>query len=191
MKGKIVIFSAPSGSGKTTILRGVMNRIGGLDFSVSATSREPRGAETDGEDYYFMSAEEFRRRIADDAFAEWEEVYKDHYYGTLASELERIWSKGKAALFDVDVKGGINLKNLYGEAALAIFIMPPSVDELQKRLIARGTDSDEKIAMRVAKAEMEISYASQFDLVILNDDLEQAQAICINAIEKFLKNNQV
>ena len=185
--GKLIIFSAPSGSGKTTIVRRLMGEMGGLVFSVSATSRAPRGAEQHGKDYYFLSAEEFDKLIAENSFVEWEEVYAGTKYGTLKSELERIWAKGNTILFDVDVKGGVRLKSIFGTDALSIFIMPPSVEELRRRLEGRATDSPEKIAQRIAKADEELGYAPQFDVVVVNDDLDIAVSEVRNAVTKFIK----
>ena len=184
--GKLIIFSAPSGSGKTTIVRRLMEEMSGLEFSVSATSRAPRGAEQHGKDYYFLSAEEFDKLIAENSFVEWEEVYAGTKYGTLKSELERIWAKGNTILFDVDVKGGVRLKNIFGADALSIFIMPPSVEVLRERLIGRGTDSAETIEKRVAKAAFEISKADEFDNIVINDILADAVAQTKVIIEEFL-----
>ena len=185
--GKLIIFSAPSGSGKTTIVHRLMGLVEGLEFSVSATSRSPRGVEQNGKDYYFLSGEEFDRKIAEDAFVEWEEVYAGTRYGTLRSELERIWAKGHTILFDVDVKGGVRLKDIFGTQALSIFIMPPSIEELRKRLVGRATDSPEKIEQRVAKAGEELTYAERFDLVVVNDNLEEAVEGVRKAVEEFIK----
>ncbi|MBR7129848.1 MAG: guanylate kinase [Tidjanibacter sp.] len=184
--GKLIIFSAPSGSGKTTIVRRLMEEIEGLEFSVSATSRAPRGAEQHGKDYYFLSAEEFDRLVAEDSFVEWEEVYAGTKYGTLRSELERIWAKEHTILFDVDVKGGVRLKEIFGDKALSIFIMPPSVEELRRRLEGRATDSPEKIAQRVAKADEELGYAPRFDVTVVNDNLDEAVAQVRKAVEEFI-----
>lgn len=186
--GKLIIFSAPSGSGKTTIVHRIIKQIEGLEFSISATSRQPRGAEQNGKDYYFLSGEEFDKRIAEDAFVEWEEVYAGTKYGTLRSELERIWAKGHTILFDVDVKGGVRLKDIFGADALSIFVMPPSIEELRSRLVGRATDSPEKIEQRIAKAGEEISYADRFDRVIVNDDLEVAVAQVRAAVEDFIND---
>jgi guanylate kinase len=186
MKGKLVIISAPSGSGKTTIVMHLLNCGLGLEFSVSATTRQRRANESDGKDYYFLAEDEFRRRIKAGGFVEWEEVYKDNFYGTPKSEIERIWAKGNHVLFDVDVVGGINLKKIFSEKAISIFIMPPSVEELEKRLITRGTDKPEKINMRVKKAEEEIKSAEQFDHIIINDDLEKAKSEAFNLVHEFL-----
>lgn len=184
--GKLIIFSAPSGSGKTTIVRRLMGEIEGLEFSVSATSRAPRGTEQHGKDYYFLSTEEFDRLVAEDSFVEWEEVYAGTKYGTLRSELERIWAKEHTILFDVDVKGGVRLKEIFGDKALSIFIMPPSVEELRRRLEGRATDSPEKIAQRVAKADEELGYAPRFDVTVVNDNLDEAVAQVRKAVEEFI-----
>lgn len=172
--GKVVIFSAPSGSGKTTIVRRLLEQYTQFEFSISATSRAPRGQEQDGVDYYFLTPEAFAEKVKEDAFVEWEEVYAGTSYGTLKSEVERIWSKGNVILFDVDVMGGINLKRIFGDDACSIFIMPPSVEELRRRLVGRATDSMEVIEKRVAKASFEIEKAPQFDHTVINDDLEKA-----------------
>ena len=157
-----------------------------MEFSVSATSRQPRGLEQDGKDYYFLSADEFKKRVAANDFVEWEEVYEGRFYGTLKSELERIWNKGNHVLFDVDVKGGINLKKLFGERALSVFVMPPSVNVLRQRLVKRDTDSADEIERRIAKAEEEISYANQFDCIIVNDVLETACSEALDKVGSFL-----
>ena len=185
--GKLVIFSAPSGSGKTTIVRELLKRFDCFEFSISATSRQPRGQEQDGVDYYFLSNDEFRSRVERDEFVEWEEVYAGTCYGTLKSEMERIWSKGNVIVFDVDVIGGINLKHLFGDDACSIFIMPPSVEELERRLRGRGTDSEEVIQKRIAKAEFELSKSSDFDFTVVNDILEDAVKETSSIIENFLK----
>lgn len=187
MAGKFIIFSAPSGAGKTTIVKHLLNSGLPLEFSISATSRKPRGMEVHGKEYYFLTENEFKERIKADEFIEWEEVYAGNYYGTLKSEVKRIWEKDKHVLFDIDVKGGVNLKNKFPENTLSIFVMPPSVEELERRLIARSTDDMETIKKRVAKAIEEISYANKFDLIIVNDILEQAQAKAFNEVEKFIK----
>ena len=173
-QGKLIIFSAPSGSGKTTIVKELLKVFPQFEFSISATSRAPRGTEQNGVDYFFLTQEEFRQKVSEDAFVEWEEVYNGTCYGTLKSEMERIWSKGNIIIFDVDVMGGINLKKIFGEVACSIFIMPPSVEVLRERLIGRATDSMETIEKRVAKAEFEISKAQKFDHVIVNDILSEA-----------------
>ena len=184
--GKLLIFSAPSGSGKTTIVRRLLEQFSNLEFSISATSRAPRGVEQNGVDYYFLSAEEFAEAVAADKFVEWEEVYKGTCYGTLRSEMERIWSKGNVIVFDVDVMGGIRLKEIFGEQALSIFVMPPSIEELRKRLEGRGTDAPEVIEKRIAKASFELTKAPEFDRQIVNDDLEVAVAECIEVIKNFI-----
>lgn len=173
-KGKVIVFSAPSGSGKTTILKHLLERIPELEFSISATTRAPRGQEVDGKDYYFLSVEDFKSNVQKDNFVEWEEVYASCYYGTLKSEPERIWDKGHTVVFDVDVKGGVSLKRIYGDNALLIFVMPPSVKVLRERLIGRSTDAPEVIEQRVAKAELELTFAKDFDKILINDRLEQA-----------------
>ena len=167
-------------------MRKLMQLVEGLEFSVSATSRAPRGVEQHGKDYYFLSGEEFDQKIAEDAFVEWEEVYAGTKYGTLRSELERIWSKGNTILFDVDVKGGVRLKNIFGEQALSIFVMPPSIEELRRRLEGRATDSPEKIEQRLGKANEELGYAEQFDLTIVNDRLEVAVEQVCKAVTDFI-----
>jgi len=174
MKGKLVIFSAPSGAGKTTIVRHLLEQNFNFEFSVSATSRKPRGTETHGIDYYFLSEKEFKQKVENDEFLEWEEVYNGTCYGTLKSEVERIRKLGKNVLFDVDVVGGLNIKKYYGDEALAVFVQPPSVKELRKRLQIRSTESEDKIKIRLEKAERELSYAAQFDVVIINHQLEKA-----------------
>ena len=184
--GKLVIFSAPSGSGKTTIVRELLKRFDCFEFSISATSRNPRGQEQNGVDYYFLSNEEFRARVERDEFVEWEEVYQGTCYGTLKSEMERIWAKGNVIVFDVDVLGGINIKRIFGEDACSIFVQPPSIEELERRLRGRATDSEETIAKRVAKAEFELSKAPEFDHVVVNDDLDTAVNETIDIINRFL-----
>ncbi len=188
MKGKLIIFSAPSGAGKTTIVRHLLGKGFNLEFSVSATSRAPRPTETHGKDYYFLAEPEFKERIAKNDFLEWEEVYAGIFYGTLKSEVERIREEGKNVIFDVDVVGGLNIKKYYGDEALAVFVQPPSVEELRKRLTARSTETEEKIAMRIAKAEHELSFAPQFDVVIVNDQLEKACAEVEKVLGNFLAN---
>lgn len=185
--GKLVIFSAPSGSGKTTIVRELLKRFPRFEFSISATSRQPRGQEQNGVDYYFLTHEEFCARVERDEFVEWEEVYAGTCYGTLRSEMERIWSKGNIIVFDVDVMGGINLKSLFKDDACSIFIMPPSVEELERRLRGRGTDAEEVIRKRIDKAEFELSKSSQFDYTVINDDLAVAVEEAASIIENFLK----
>ena len=174
-KGKLFVFSAPSGSGKTTIVRHLLKQERfNLEFSISATSREPRGFEKEGEDYYFISLKEFKNKIKNDEFLEWEEVYRDNFYGTLKTEIERIWGLKKHVIFDIDVVGGLRIKKKYPEETLAVFVKPPSVDELKIRLKKRKTESEEKINMRIAKASVELATAPQFDKIIKNYDLEIA-----------------
>lgn len=185
--GKLVIFSAPSGSGKTTIVRELLKHFPQFEFSISATSRQPRGQEQNGIDYYFMTNEEFRQRVERGEFVEWEEVYQGTCYGTLKSEMERIWSKGNVIIFDVDVMGGINLKKLFGEDACSMFIMPPSVEELERRLRGRATDSEETIQKRIAKAEFELSKSPEFDYTVVNDNLQVAIDEAKSIINNFLK----
>jgi guanylate kinase len=184
---KLIILSAPSGSGKTTIVRHLLSLPLPLSFSVSATSREPREGEINGRDYYFLSAAEFQEKISEDAFLEWEEVYSGTFYGTLKSEVNRIWEENRAVIFDVDVVGGLSIKKIYGDCALAIFVKPPSVDALRDRLSYRSTESDEKIATRVAKAGMELNYASRFDVVLINDHLETALCDAEKLVRNFLE----
>ena len=172
-EGKILIFSSPSGAGKTTIVHHLLKTFPSLAFSVSATTRPQRPHETHGKDYYFLTPAEFRKKIEENAFVEWEEVYEDTYYGTLKSEVERLLAEGKNVVFDVDVKGALNIKRQFGERALAVFVMPPSVEELEKRLRHRSTDPEESIRERVAKAKIEMSYADKFDVVLVNDVLEE------------------
>ena len=174
-KGKLLVFSAPSGSGKTTIVRHLLNiPYLDLEFSISATSRPRRGAEIDGKDYYFISQEAFKQKIKNGEFLEWEEVYRDNFYGTLNSEIERIWAMGKHVIFDIDVAGGLRIKRKFPEETLAVFVKPPSVDELKIRLKQRKTESEEKINMRIAKASIELATAPQFDVIIKNHDLDTA-----------------
>lgn len=185
-KGKCVIFSAPSGAGKTTIVHNLLSRDLGLEFSVSACSRDPRPNEVNGKDYHFLGIERFREKINDDAFVEWEEVYTNNFYGTLKSEMDRIWSKGNTVIFDVDVIGGLNLKKQFQEDALAIFLKPPSYTELEKRLRGRSTESEEKINQRMEKATKELAFAKEFDIVLVNDDLEKACEQASNYVREFL-----
>ena len=186
MNGKLIIFSAPSGSGKSTIINYLLKQGLNLQFSISATSRPPRGTEQDGVEYFFLSPEEFKKRIANDEFVEYEEVYPDRFYGTLKSQVEKQLAEGQNIIFDVDVEGGCNIKSFYGDRALSVFIQPPSIEELRKRLEGRGTDSPETINSRIAKAEFELSYAPKFDLIVVNDELEKAEAQALEAIRKFL-----
>ncbi|MCQ2347960.1 MAG: guanylate kinase [Paludibacteraceae bacterium] len=182
----ILIFSAPSGAGKSTLVNYLLSQRSDLEFSVSCTTRAPRGHEQHGCEYYFISNEEFLQRVRNDEFVEYENVYAGTYYGTLKSEIERIESKGHHVVFDVDVKGGINLKKYFGDNALSIFVAPPSVDELRKRLIGRATDSAEKIEERVAKAEVELLDQPKFDVTIVNDDLDKAKLQLIQTVSAFL-----
>ncbi|MCD8165788.1 MAG: guanylate kinase [Bacteroides sp.] len=186
MKGKLIIFSAPSGSGKSTIINYLLEQNLNLAFSISATSRPPRGKEKHGVDYFFISPEEFRQRIAREEFIEYEEVYENRFYGTLKEQIEKQLEEGQNVIFDVDVVGGCNLKNYYGERALSIFIQPPSIEELRKRLVSRGTDSPEVIESRVAKAGFELGFADKFDKIIVNDDLEKAKQEALSTIREFL-----
>lgn len=184
--GKLIIFSAPSGSGKSTIINYLLTRHLNLAFSISATSRLPRGTEQDGVEYFFLSPDEFRRRIGNDEFLEYEEVYQDRFYGTLKEQVEKQLATGQNVVFDVDVVGGCNIKKFYGERALSVFIQPPSVEELRKRLEGRGTDAPEVIEGRIAKAEYELTFAPKFDKVIVNDDLEAAKVETLKVITQFL-----
>lgn len=186
--GKLIIFSAPSGTGKSTIINWLMenHKELAMAFSISCTSRQPRGTEQHGVEYFFLSPEEFRERIANNEFLEYEEVYADRFYGTLKSQVERQSEAGQNVVFDVDVKGGCNIKNYYGDRALSIFIMPPSVDELRRRLEGRNTDAPEVIDQRIAKAEFEIGFADKFDKVIVNDNLEKAEQEALKTISEFL-----
>lgn len=186
MAGKLIIFSAPSGAGKSTLVQHLLGCGFDMEFSISATSRAPRGAEINGVDYYFLTPEQFRQKIDNKEFLECEEVYPNCYYGTLRSEIDRITSKGKNIVFDVDVVGGLNIKENYGDRALALFIAPPSIDVLHERLQKRGTDSPEMIEKRIGKADFELSFAPNFDLIIVNDDLEKAKKEAEEAIREFL-----
>lgn len=183
---KLIIFSAPSGSGKSTIINYLLQQNLNLAFSISATSRPPRGTEQNGVEYFFLSPEEFRQRIANDEFLEYEEVYKDRFYGTLKSQVEKQLEAGQNVIFDVDVVGGCNIKRFYGDRALSVFIQPPSIEELRKRLVGRGTDAPEVIESRIAKAEFELGYADKFDVRIINDNLEQAEAEALRIISEFI-----
>lgn len=186
MKGKLVIFSAPSGSGKSTIINHLLKKGYPLDFSISATTRPPRGAEQHGIEYYFLNEAEFRSKIADNAFIEFEEVYQGRFYGTLRSEIERIWAEGRHVIFDVDVLGGKNLKSLYGTQALWVCIQPPSIEELRRRLTARGTETEQEINVRIARAEEEMSYSNLFDTIIVNSELDQAFADAELTMDNYL-----
>lgn len=187
MDGKLIIFSAPSGSGKSTIINYLLTQELNLAFSISATSRPPRGTETHGVEYFFLSPDEFRASIACNAFLEYEEVYPDRFYGTLKEPIEKQLKLGKNVIFDVDVVGGVNIKHYYGDRALSVFIQPPSINELRNRLIARGTDTPEIIEDRIAKAEFELGYADKFDVVIINADLEKAKAEALQTVKDFLE----
>ena len=189
MTGKILIFSAPSGSGKTTIVNFLRQQELNLYFSVSATSRPPRGTEQDGVDYFFVTPDEFRAKIARGEFLEYEEVYHDRFYGTLTAQVEAQLALGQNVIFDVDVKGGINIKRHYGERALSVFIQPPSIDELRRRLERRGTDAPEVIDERVRKAAYELTFAPQFDYILINDDLDTAEAEILAKVKEFLVHN--
>ncbi|MFD1615731.1 guanylate kinase [Gelatiniphilus marinus] len=184
-QGKLIVFSAPSGSGKTTIVKHLLEiKDLNLEFSVSATSRAKRGEEIDTKDYYFLSAKEFKTKIKNDEFLEWEEVYRDNFYGTLKTEVERIWAKGKHVIFDIDVSGGLRIKRKFPDETLAVFVKPPSIDELKIRLKKRKTESDDKINMRISKASAELATAPLFDVVIENDNLEKA----LNEAETLIRN---
>ena len=186
MAGKVLIFSAPSGSGKSTIVNHILGLHPEIEFSVSATSRPPRGAEQDGVEYLFYSADTFRALVREQKFVEYEEVYPDRFYGTLKSEVNRIWAKGHVIIFDVDVKGGVSLKKYFGDAALSVFIQAPSVEELRRRLLSRATDTAEAIETRVAKAAEEMTYAHRFDRIIVNDELEKAYRQAEDMVNHFL-----
>ncbi|ULB33297.1 MULTISPECIES: guanylate kinase [Proteiniphilum] len=184
---KLIIFSAPSGSGKSTLVRFLLSQGLNIQFSISATSREPRGDEKDGVEYYFLSPDEFRRRINNNEFLEYEEVYDNKFYGTLKSEVDRILEEGKNVVFDVDCVGGLNIKNIYNNQALSVFIMPPSVEVLRERLEKRGTDEPEVIENRLAKAEYEMSFAPQFDVIVSNDDYDKARAEILKLVTDFIE----
>ena len=187
-KGKLIVFSAPSGSGKTTIVRHLLGiKDLNLEFSISAASRERRGNEIDGKDYYFLSLKEFKNKIKNDEFLEWEEVYRDNFYGTLKTEVERIWAMGKNVIFDIDVSGGLRIKRKYPEETLSIFVKPPSIDELKIRLKNRKTETEDKINMRVAKASAELATAPLFDVIVVNDDLEKALIQAEKLVSNFVK----
>lgn len=185
-EGKAIIVSAPSGAGKTTLVHHLLSLPLNLAFSVSACSRKKRDNEQEGKDYYFLSVSEFRKKIDEEAFVEWEEVYKDHFYGTLKSETDRIWQQEKHVIFDVDVVGGLNLKKAFGDRALSIFVQPPSVDVLEQRLRQRSSESEEMLAQRVQKSWQELEHAPNFDVVILNDQLDQARNEIEKVVSKFL-----
>lgn len=185
---RAILFSAPSGSGKTTIIREILKRFDCFEFSISATSRQPREGETDGKDYYFLSAETFEQRVQEGKFLEWEEVYAGTRYGTLKSEIDRIWDNGHVIIFDVDVNGGMNIKKYFGADALALFIMPPSVEVLEQRLRSRGTESEEAITKRLARSAAELQMADNFDVTVINDDLEKAVDETQHIITNYLMN---
>ena len=185
-EGKVIIFSAPSGAGKTTIVRALLDSLSELSFSISACSRDPRGQEVNGKDYHFIGIEGFKNKIKNNEFVEWEEVYQDHFYGTLNSELIRIWNANKTVVFDVDVVGGMSLKKKFGKKALAIFVMPPSLMVLEERLRSRNTDSEQKIQQRLEKAEQEISLSSGFDVILKNDQLDNAISNAKAIVNQFL-----
>ena len=186
-QGKLIVFSAPSGSGKTTIVRHLLNQPElNLEFSISATSREKRGAEVHGKDYYYLSLKEFKNKIKNDEFLEWEEVYRDNFYGTLKSEVERIWAKGKHVIFDIDVSGGLRIKRKFPEQTLAIFVKPPDLNELVRRLKDRGEESPEKISMRVAKAPAELATAPLFDEIVVNSNLDEALKNAYHLVSDFI-----
>lgn len=186
MQSKLIVVSAPSGAGKTSIVRHLLEQNPNLSFSISATTRAKREMETDGKDYYFISVPEFQKRINDGAFLEWQEVYKGQYYGSLKSEVDRLGNEGKVVIFDVDVLGGINIKKFYGERALSIFIKPPTLESLKERLLGRGTETPESLKKRVDKAEYEMTFANQFDVTVINDDLETARREANQLIQDFL-----
>ncbi len=189
-KGKLIVFSAPSGSGKTTIVRHLLGKEDlNLEFSISAASREPRGEEVSGKEYYFISTEQFKKHIKAEDFLEWEEVYRDNFYGTLKSEIERIWALGKNVIFDIDVAGGLRIKHKFPEQTLAVFVKPPSIDELKIRLKKRSTESDDKINMRIAKASVELATAPQFDKIIKNYDLETAKEEAYQLVKAFVNTD--
>ena len=186
MNGKVIIVSAPSRAGKTSIVKHVLRFLPELRFSTSATTRAMRESEVNGKDYHFLSVEDFKKGIKRDDFLEWEEVYRNQFYGTLKSEIRRIWDEGKVVIFDVDVKGGLNIKKFFGDDALAVFIEPPTVQELENRLRKRGTETEESLHKRVEKAEYELSFAPLFDKIIVNDNLDDARAEMLGAIREFL-----
>ena len=186
--GQWLMIIGPNGAGKSTIINYLMTQNLNLAFSISATSRAPRGTEQHGVEYYFLSAEEFKQRIANDEFLEYEEVYENRFYGTLKAPIEKQLEAGFNVVFDVDVVGGCNIKKYYGERALSVFIQPPSIEELRKRLVGRATDAPEVIESRIAKAEFELGYADKFDVVVINDELEKAKADALGIIQKFLKS---
>ncbi|MFL2631381.1 MAG: guanylate kinase [Candidatus Marisimplicoccus sp.] len=187
-KNKLIVFSAPSGAGKTTLVKHILSQFSNTNFSISATSRSPRGNEKDGVDYHFLSNSEFKKKIENNEFVEFEEVYGGVYYGTLKSEVENIWANNKIVLFDIDVVGGFNIKKMYPDNTLSIFVMPPSIYTLRKRLVSRGDISDNEINRRIKKAELELDFASKFDKIIINSDLEESKKIASNLVNEFIKN---
>ena len=186
MTNKLIVFSAPSGAGKTTLVKYILKTFSEIEFSISATSRKARGEEKEGKDYYFLSNEEFKARIKNDEFIEYEEVYGGNYYGTLKSEVNRIWKEKKIAIFDIDVVGGANIKGMFPNETLSIFVMPPSIDILYRRLIERGDVTKQEIDVRIKKAESELDYASKFDNIIINNDLEESKKIALTLIKEFI-----
>ncbi|GAB4009446.1 guanylate kinase [Spirosoma migulaei] len=192
MDGKLIIFSAPSGSGKTTIVKHLLAENKNLGFSISACTRDRRGrAEENGKDYYFLTPEEFKHKIDDNEFVEWEEVYTGAFYGTLKSEIERVWSTGKHVLFDVDVQGGLKLKNFYGDKALAVFVKVPDEETLRQRLIGRGSETEESLSRRLFKVHFEMSFQDRFDVILMNDDLETSLQKAQKLVDDFIKENKV
>ncbi|MGB0840337.1 MAG: guanylate kinase [Chitinophagales bacterium] len=189
MRGKLIVFAAPSGSGKTTLVRYLLSQIENLSFSVSATTRDKRPNEIDGKHYHFISREDFVARRTESEFLEWQEVYDGNYYGTLKSEVNRLLEEGKNVIFDVDVKGALNIKNYYREDALAVFVAVPSINHLRERLLKRKTETEKTLAKRLAKAALEISYAEKFDVSVMNDDMEHAKANALKLAENFLPND--
>jgi guanylate kinase len=188
-KQKVIIFSAPSGSGKSTIIGHLLKRIPNMEFSISATSRKPRPGEENGREYYFLSHDEFKQKVAEDKFVEWVEVYQGTCYGTLKSEIERIWKKGNVVIFDVDVLGGVSLKKIFGDKALSVFIQPPSIEVLEQRLRDRNTETEESLKKRIERAQMELQYSNQLDVVVVNDDLETAINETETIVNNFLNGN--
>lgn len=187
-KGKLIIISAPSGSGKTTLVKNVLSSFNNVSFSVSACSREPRQNEIDGKDYFFLTVTDFKKKIENNEFIEWEEVYKDHFYGTLYAEVEIVRNAGRHVVFDVDVAGGVSIKNKFGNEGLAIFIRPPSIEVLEQRLVRRATDNSEDITTRIAKAAYELSFEDKFDVTIINDNLTEAKKEIVNLISRFINS---
>lgn len=187
-RNKLIVFSAPSGAGKTTLVKHILSQFSNTNFSISATSRSPRGNEKDGIDYHFLSNSEFKKKIENNEFVEFEEVYGGVHYGTLKSEVENIWANNEIALFDIDVVGGFNIKKMYPDNTLSIFVMPPSIDTLRKRLVSRGDISNDEINRRINKAELELDYASKFDKIIINNNLDESKKIASNLVNEFIEN---